>query len=110
MKADPRLFRILLHRKEQDRWIRAVAAIPQRPSRRGWRRCSAWKEFNAFATQFNENLAPYLDCVGKGMDLADRAKGIAGHKAILEGLPVKTKAAETRGAALLAKYPECRGP
>ncbi|QWT46808.1 ATP-binding protein [Azospira inquinata] len=67
------------------------------------------EEFNTFATQFNEALDSYLDCVGKkGRDLADRAKGIAGHKAILEGLPVKAKAAETRGTELLAKYPECK--
>lgn len=67
------------------------------------------EEFNTFATQFNESLDPYLDCVGKkGKELADRAKGIAGHKAILEGLPAKLKVAEGRGTALLAKYQECK--
>lgn len=67
------------------------------------------EEFNTFATQFNESIDAYLDCIGKkGKELTDRAKGIAGHKAILEGLPAKAKDAETRGAALLAKYPECK--
>lgn len=67
------------------------------------------EEFNTFATQFNESLDPYLDLVGKkGVDLAGRAKVLAGHKAILEGLPEKNKAAEVRGAALLARYPECK--
>jgi len=67
------------------------------------------EEFNTFATQFNESIDAYLDCIGKkGKELTDRAKGIAGHKAILEGLPAKAKDAETRGAVLLAKYPECK--
>lgn len=67
------------------------------------------EEFNTFATQFNESLDPYLDCVGKkGKELADRAKGIAGHEAILEGLPAKLKATEVRGTALLAKYQACK--
>ena len=65
------------------------------------------EEFNSFATQFNESIESYLDCVGKkGKELADREKGIAGHKAILASLPEKAKDAEARSAALLAKYPE----
>lgn len=68
------------------------------------------EEFNTFATQFNDSLDTYLaELVGKnGRDLAERAKVLAGHKATLEGLPEKAKAAETRGAALLSKYPECK--
>lgn len=67
------------------------------------------EEFNSFATQFNESIESYLDCVGKkGKELSDREKGIAGHKAILAGLPEKAKDAETRSAVLLAKYPECQ--
>ena len=67
------------------------------------------EEFNTFATQFNESIDAYLDCIGKkGKELADRAMGIAGHKAILEGLPTKAKEAEARGTVLLAKYPECK--
>lgn len=66
------------------------------------------EEFNSFATQFNESIESYIDCVGKkGKDLSDREKGIAGHKAILAGLPEKAKDAEARKTALLAKYPEC---
>jgi hypothetical protein len=68
------------------------------------------EDFNTFATQFNDSLDTYLaELVGKkGRDLAERAKVLAGHKATLEGLPEKAKAAETRGAALLAKHPECK--
>nr|WP_315168558.1 AAA family ATPase [uncultured Deefgea sp.] len=67
------------------------------------------EEFNAFATQFNESIDSYLDCIGKkGKDLADREKGIAGHKATLEGIPAKTKDAETRCSTLFAKYQDCK--
>lgn len=109
VKADPRSFEFCFIEKNRiDGFARVAANTPAAQQAR-LAALFGLEEFNAFATQFNESLAPYLDCVGKrGMDLADRAKGIAGHKAILEGLPVKTKAAETRGAALLAKYPECR--
>lgn len=64
-------------------------------------------EFNTFATQFNESIDGYLDCVGKkGKELADRAKKIAGQQEILKGLPTKEKDAEMHVAALLAKFPD----
>ncbi|TXI21197.1 MAG: hypothetical protein E6Q61_12100 [Nitrosomonas sp.] len=109
VKADPRSFEFCFIEKNRiDGFARVAANTPAAQQAR-LAALFGLEEFNTFATQFNESLDPYLDCVGKrGKDLADRAKGIAGHKAILEGLPLKTKAAETRGAALLAKYPECR--
>jgi len=108
VKADHRSFEFCFIEKNRiDGFARVSANTPAAQQAR-LAALFGLEEFNAFATQFNESLAPYLDCIGKkGKDLADRAKGIAGHKAILEGLPVKSKAAETRGAALLAKYPEC---
>jgi hypothetical protein len=109
VKADPRSFEFCFIEKNRiDGFARVAANTPAAQQAR-LAALFGLEEFNAFATQFNESLDPYLDCVGKkGKDLADRAKGIAGHKATLEGLPAKAKAAETRGAALLAKYPECK--
>lgn len=109
VKADPRSFEFCFIEKNRiDGFARVAANTPAAQQAR-LAALFGLEEFNAFATQFNESLDPYLDCVGaKGKDLADRAKGIAGHKAILEGLPVKVKAAEARGAALLAKYPGCK--
>jgi energy-coupling factor transporter ATP-binding protein EcfA2 len=109
VKADPRSFEFCFIEKNRiDGFARVAANTPAAQQAR-LAALFGLEEFNAFATQFNESLDPYLDCVGKkGKDLAERAKGIAGHKAILEGLPVKAKAAEMRGAALLAKYPECK--
>ncbi|WP_234686731.1 AAA family ATPase [Comamonas aquatica] len=109
VKANPRSFEFCFIEKNRIDGFARVAA--NTPSAQQTRLAALFglEEFNGFATQFNESLDPYLDCVGKkGNDLAARAKGIAGHKAILEGLPVKAKAAETRGAALLAKYPDCK--
>lgn len=109
VKADPRSFEFCFIEKNRiDGFARVAANTPAAQQAR-LAALFGLEEFNTFTTQFNESLDPYLDLVGKkGKDLADRAKGIAGHKAILEGLPEKAKAAETRGAALLAKYPECK--
>ncbi|HDR9249571.1 AAA family ATPase [Burkholderia vietnamiensis] len=109
VKADPRSFEFCFIEKNRiDGFARVAANTPAAQQTR-LAALFGLEEFNAFATQFNESIDPYLDCVGKkGKDLAERAKGIAGHKAILEGLPVKAKTAETRGAALLGKYPECK--
>lgn len=109
VKADPRSFEFCFIEKNRiDGFARVAANTPAAQQAR-LAALFGLEEFNTFATQFNESLDPYLDCVGKkGKDLAERAKGIAGHKAILEGLPVKAKAAETRGAALIAKYPGCK--
>ncbi|MDR5666105.1 AAA family ATPase [Burkholderia cenocepacia] len=109
VKADPRSFEFCFIEKNRiDGFARVAANTPAAQQTR-LAALFGLEEFNAFATQFNESLDPYLDCVGKkGKDLAERAKGIAGHKTILEGLPVKAKTAETRGAALLGKYPECK--
>lgn len=108
VKADPRSFEFCFIEKNRiDGFARVTANTPAAQQAR-LAALFGLEEFNAFATQFNENLDLYLDCVGKkGKDLADRAKGIAGHSAILEGLPLKAKTAEMRGAVLLAKYPEC---
>ncbi|MDR8032282.1 AAA family ATPase [Burkholderia cenocepacia] len=109
VKADPRSFEFCFIEKNRiDGFARVAANTPAAQQTR-LAALFGLEDFNAFATQFNESLDPYLDCVGKkGNDLAERAKGIAGHKAILEGLPVKAKTAETRGAVLLGKYPECK--
>ncbi|WP_241332438.1 AAA family ATPase [Burkholderia cenocepacia] len=109
VKADPRSFEFCFIEKNRiDGFARVAANTPAAQQTR-LAALFGLEDFNAFATQFNESLDPYLDCVGKkGKDLAERAKGIAGHKAILEGLPVKAKTAETRGAVLLGKYPECK--
>ncbi len=109
VRADPRSFEFCFIEKNRiDGFARVAANTPAAQQAR-LAALFGLEEFNGFATQFNESLAPYLDCVGKkGKDLADRAKSIAGHKAILDGLPVKTKAAETRLAALLAKYSNCK--
>lgn len=109
VKSDPRNFEFCFIEKNRiDGFARVAANTPSAQQAR-LAALFGLEEFNAFATQFNESLEPYLDCVGKkGKDLANRAKGIAGHKAILEGLAEKAKAAETRGASLLAKYMECK--
>ncbi|MCO1374043.1 AAA family ATPase [Burkholderia multivorans] len=109
VKADPRSFEFCFIEKNRiDGFARVAANTPAAQQAR-LAALFGLEEFNAFATQFNESLDPYLDCVGKkGKDLAERAKSIAGHKAILEELPVKAKNAEMRGAVLLEKYPECR--
>ena len=109
VKADPRSFEFCFIEKNRiDGFARVAANTPAAQQAR-LAVLFGLEEFNGFATQFNESLDPYLDCVGKkGKDLADRAKGIAGHRAILEGLPVKAKAAETRGAALLVKHTDCK--
>jgi recombinational DNA repair ATPase RecF len=109
VKADPRSFEFCFIEKNRiDGFARVAANTPATQQSR-LAALFGLEEFNGFATQFNESLAPYLDCVGKkGKDLADRAKSIAGHQAILEGLPMKAKIAETKGAVLLGKYPECK--
>ncbi|WP_186137309.1 AAA family ATPase [Burkholderia gladioli] len=109
VKADPRSFEFCFIEKNRiDGFARVAANTPAAQQAR-LAALFGLEEFNTFATQFNESLDPYLDCVGKnGKVLADRAKGIAGHQAILEGLPVKAQTAETRGAALLGKYPGCK--
>lgn len=109
VKAAPRSFEFCFIEKNRiDGFARVAANTPAAQQAR-LAALFGLEEFNAFATQFNESLEPYLDCVGKkGKDLADRARGIAGHQAILEGLPLKAKTAETRGAVLLAKYLECK--
>lgn len=67
------------------------------------------EEFNAFATQFNESIDTYLDCVGeKGKELEIRAKAIAVQQEDLKGLPDKAKSLELRTSALIAKFPECK--
>lgn len=109
VKADPRSFEFCFIEKNRiDGFARVAANTPAAQQAR-LAALFGLDEFNSFATQFNENLDPYLDSVGKkGKELADRAKGLAGHKAILEGIPEKAKAAESRGAALLTKHPECK--
>ncbi|WP_265432592.1 AAA family ATPase [Aeromonas salmonicida] len=109
VQADARSFEFCFIEKNRiDGFARVAANTPAAQQAR-LAALFGLEEFNSFATQFNENLDSYLDLTGKkGKDLADRAKGIAGHKALLEGLPEKTKAAETRGAALLTKYPGCK--
>jgi len=109
VRADPRSFEFCFIEKNRiDGFARVAANTPAAQQAR-LAALFGLEEFNGFATQFNESLDPYLDCVGKkGKDIADLAKGIAGHKSILEGLPVKTQAAETRVAALLAKYSDCK--
>ncbi|MGE6146346.1 AAA family ATPase [Aeromonas media] len=109
VQADARSFEFCFIEKNRiDGFARVAANTPAAQQAR-LAALFGLEEFNSFATQFNENLDSYLDITGKkGKDLADRAKGIAGHKAFLEGLPEKTKAAETRDAALLTKYPGCK--
>jgi RecF/RecN/SMC family protein len=109
VKADPRSFEFCFIEKNRIEGFARVAANTPAAQQARLAALFGLEEFNGFATQFNESLSPYLDCVGKkGKDLADRAKSIAGHQAILEGLPMKAKTAETRGAVLLGKYPECK--
>lgn len=109
VQADARSFEFCFIEKNRiDGFARVAANTPAAQQAR-LAALFGLEEFNSFATQFNENLDSYLDLTGKkGKDLADRAKGIARHKALLEGLPEKAKAAETRGAALLTKYPGCK--
>lgn len=109
VQADARSFEFCFIEKNRIDGFARVAANSPAAQQARLAALFGLEEFNTFATQFNENLDSYLDLAGKkGKDLADRAKGIAGHKALLESLPEKAKAAETRGAALLAKYPECK--
>lgn len=109
VKADPHSFEFCFIEKNRiDGFARVAANTPAAQQTR-LAALFGLEEFNTFATQFNESLDTYLDLVGKKRkDLADRASGLAGHKAILEGLPEQAKAAETRAAALLKKYPKCK--
>ncbi|MFY3864234.1 AAA family ATPase [Achromobacter xylosoxidans] len=109
VKPEPRSFEFCFIEKNRiDGFARVAANTPAAQQAR-LAALFGLEEFNAFATQFNESLDSYLDCVGKkAKELADRAKSIAGHQAILEGLPAKAKSAETRSSVLLAKYPECK--
>lgn len=109
VKADPGSFEFCFIEKNRiDGFARVAANTPAAQQAR-LAALFGLEDFNAFATQFNENLDSYLDLAGKkGKDLADREMGIAGHKALLESLPEKSKAAEMRGTALLAKYPDCK--
>ena len=67
------------------------------------------EEFNAFATQFNESIDAYMDCVGKrGKDLEILAKGIAGQEEVLQSLPAKAKILELSTSALIGRFPECK--
>jgi len=109
VRADPRSFEFCFIEKNRiDGFARVAANTPATQQTR-LAALFGLEEFNTFATQFNESLDTYLDLVGKkGKDLADLASGLAGHKAILEGLPEQAKAAETRAAVLLEKYPKCK--
>ncbi len=110
VKADPRSFEFCFIEKNRiDGFARVAANSPVAQQTR-LAALFGLEEFNTFATQFNDSLDNYLaDLIGKkGRDLAEREKVLAGHKATLEGLPENAKAAETRGAALLSKYPECK--
>ncbi|MFK9098506.1 AAA family ATPase [Pseudomonas guariconensis] len=109
VKEDPRSFEFCFIEKNRiDGFARVAANTPAAQQTR-LAALFGLEEFNAFATQFNDSLDTYLaELVGKkGRDLAEREKVLAGHKATLEGLPEKAEAAETRGAVLLAKHPEC---
>ncbi|MCH7373895.1 AAA family ATPase [Aeromonas sp. MR19] len=109
VKADSRSFEFCFIEKNRiDGFARVAANTPSAQQAR-LAALFGLEEFNAFATQFNENIGSYLDCVGKkGKELVEREKALSGHKATLEGLPEKAKAAEQRGAALLAKHSECK--
>lgn len=109
VKENPRSFEFCFIEKNRiDGFARVAANTPSAQQAR-LAALFGLEEFNAFATQFNESLDLYLDCVGKkGKDLAERAKGIAGQQAILADLPAKAKNAKARCAVLLAKYPGCK--
>lgn len=109
VNADPRSFEFCFIEKNRiDGFARVAANTPVAQQAR-LAALFGLEEFHTFATQFNESLDPYLDLVGKkGRELTVRETGLAGHKATLIGLPEKAKAAETRGAALLAKYLGCK--
>lgn len=110
VKANPRSFEFCFIEKNRiDGFARVAANTPVAQQAR-LAALFGLEEFNTFATRFNDSLDTYLaELVGKnGRDLAEREKVLAGHKATLEGLPEKAKAAETRGAALLLKYPQCK--
>lgn len=109
VKEDPRSFEFCFIEKNRiDGFARVAANTPSAQQAR-LAALFGLEEFNAFATQFNESLDLYLDCVGKkGKDLSERAKGIAGQQAILKGLPAKAENADARCAALLANYPGCK--
>ncbi|MBU9212520.1 AAA family ATPase [Burkholderia gladioli] len=110
VKSDPRSFEFCFIEKNRiDGFARVAANTPAAQQAR-LAALFGLEEFNTFATQFNESLDNYLaELVGKKVkELTDAAKSLVGHKAILEGLPEKAVAAEIRGAALLAKYPECK--
>lgn len=67
------------------------------------------EEFNTFATQFNESIDAYMDCVGKkGKDLEILAKGIAGHQEVLKSLPAKAQDLEMRTSAVIVRFPVCK--
>jgi energy-coupling factor transporter ATP-binding protein EcfA2 len=110
VKADPGSFEFCFIEKNRIDGFARVAANTQATQQARLAALFGLEEFNSFATQFNERLDTYLaELVGKkGKDLAERAKVLAGHKTILEGLPDKAKATQTQGTALLGKYPDCK--
>lgn len=66
------------------------------------------EEFNAFATQFNDNFDTYIDCIGKRTkELSEKEKQVAGEKAVLLGIPKKEAEIKTREKSILLKYPTC---
>lgn len=110
VKADPSSFEFCFIEKNRiDGFARLAANTPANQQAR-LAALFGLEEFNTFATQFNESLDTYLaELVGKkGRELAERTKVLAGYKATLESLPGKAKDAETRGATLLTKNPECK--
>lgn len=110
VKADARSFEFCFIEKNRiDGFARVAANTPAAQQAR-LAALFGLEDFNTFATQFNDSIEAYVTAlVGrKGRDLAERAKVLAGHKAILDGLPEKAKAAEQRASALLSKYPGCK--
>jgi recombinational DNA repair ATPase RecF len=105
IKADPKSYEFCFIEKNRIDGFARVAANAAAAQQVRLASLFGLEEFNAFATQFNENFETYLDCTGKkAKELADKEKQIAGQKAILSQIPEKEKEVNAKTDALLLKY------
>jgi len=66
-------------------------------------------EFNLFATQFNESLENYLDCIGKkSQEYAKKEKTVVGQKTVLSQTAEKSEEIKQFEEGLLLKHVHCK--
>ena len=109
VQVDPKSHEFCFIEKNRiDGFARVAANTPQAQQAR-LAALFGLEEFNAFATQFNDNFDKYLDCVGKkAKELADKEKQIAGQRTILQQLPEKEKEVKAKQDGITLQYPTCK--